>query len=95
MVVRIYDTGGTEVFTSTYNMEGLGPESSSVRIDVEGEQYITNYHIPKDAMGTYTIKVEFESNRPNTEYNNSYKVPTTISAVLKKIENAIRRALKR
>ncbi len=95
VVVRIYDTGGTEVFTSTYNMEGLGPESSSVRIDVEGEQYITNYHIPKDAMGTYTIKVEFESNRPNTEYNNSYKVPTTISAVLKKIENAIRRALKR
>jgi hypothetical protein len=88
VVVRVYDPDMIEIFNAKY-----GIKSKDVRIDISTSQYITNYRIPKDAMGTYTITAEFASNRPNTEFKTNFKLPITVTAVMYKLINTINSVL--
>lgn len=90
VVVKVYDPDTNEVFRATYAEEGSGRKDTGVRIDVEGEHYITNFHSSKDApTGTYTIKVEFASNRPNTNFETMLEIHTPPSKWISRAKNII------
>ncbi len=64
-VVRVYDPDMNEVFNASYAEESELKEIF-VRINEDEDKYMTNFHSSRDAIiGSYTIRAEFASDRPN------------------------------
>jgi hypothetical protein len=86
VVVRVYDPDMVEIYMATY-----GDQSSDVRINKKRDKhYIMNYRVPDDAMGAYTIKAEFASDRPNSEFTTTFNVPISLSGLVNKALNTVK-----
>jgi hypothetical protein len=85
VAVRIFDSDMVEIHTAVY-----GDKSNDVRIDLQPDKhYITNYRVPDDAMGTYTIKAEFATDRPNSEFTTTFNVPISLSGLVNLAINTV------
>jgi hypothetical protein len=85
VVLRVLDSDMVEIHTAVY-----GDKSNDVRIDLRPDKhYITNYRVPDYAMGTYSIKAEFASDRPNSEFTTTFNVPISLSGLVNLAINTV------